>query len=129
MKNKINRYEVTEAQRQAIAAGITALGEIAQAHQQTNPKYGTFEIELKVSHERKVSCWEDGPKTWGFFRVGDYVSGNGSGHSIDAALNDMFAKTDAGEKRAFAERCRAAAQKAEEEAAELESAATPEANA
>lgn len=122
MKNKINRYEVTEAQRQAIAAGIAALGEVVLAHKAANQHDDNFEIELKVSHEQKLSCWDDGPKVWGFFRVGSFGNGNGCGHGLDIALGDMWGKTDATEKRASAERCRKHAAELEAEAAEMEKA-------
>ena len=128
MKTKINRYEVTDAQRAAIAAGTAALGEIVMAHKAANPHDDRFEIELKVSHERKLSCWDDGPKVWGFFRVGTFSSG-GCGHGLDVALKDMWAKTDASEKRASAERCRKAAAELEAEAAEMERAQAEEAAA
>lgn len=125
MKKKIIPYTITNAQRETVHAAIIALGEVVQAHKAANPEADTFEIELKVSHERKLICWDDGPKTWGFFRVGNFSDG-GSGHSLDAALADMFGKTDAGEKRAYAARCRKAAEQAEAEAAELEKATTAE---
>ncbi len=127
MKKKINRYAVTEAQRAAIEAGIAALGEIVKAHQAANPHYQNFEIELKVTHERKLGAWEKGEQVWGFFRVGGYCDGNGCGHSLDAALNDMFSKTDASEKRASAARCRKHAEQLEQEAAEMEKAQAAEA--
>ena len=120
MKKKITRYEVTEAQRQAIAACVTALGEVVKAHQAANPHYENFEINLKVTHERKLTRWEEGPLVWGFFTVGNYSDGNGCGHSLDDALKEMFGKTDASEKREYAKRCRRAAEQAEAEAAELE---------
>lgn len=122
MKKKIERYEVTEAQRQAIAAGVAALGDVVKAHQAANPQYENFEINVKVTHERKLSRWDDGPLVWGFFTVGNYTDGNGCGHSLDAALKEMFGKTDASEKRDYAARCRRAADQAEAEAAELEKA-------
>ena len=128
MKTKINRYEVSNAQRQAIAAGIAALGEVVLAHKAANPQDDRFEIELKVSHERKLSCWDDGPKIWGFFRVGSFSDG-GCGHGLDVALQDMWAKTDVSEKRASAERCRKAAERLEAEAREMETAQAEEAAA
>ncbi len=124
---KITKYEVTDAQRQAIAAGIAALGEVVQAHQIANPHYTGFEINLKVTHEKNISCWEKPAQTWGFFQVGSYLDGSGCGHSLDAALAEMFGKTDASEKRASAERCRKHADQLETEAAEMERAQAAEA--
>jgi hypothetical protein len=120
MKKKINRYGITEAQRQAIAAGIVALGEVVQAHKAANPEHSSFEIGLNVKHERPLlEDWNSPAKTSAFFNVGTYFEGNGCGKTIDAALADMFGKTDVTEKLAHAKRCREAADKFEKEAAEL----------
>lgn len=127
MKKKINRYEVTDAQRQAIAAGIAALGEIVLAHKAANPDHDNFQIEVKVTHERKLSCWDDGPKLWAFYNVGTYGDGNGCGHGLDLALQDMWAKTDVSEKLASAKRCREAAERLEKEANEMAAAQAEEA--
>lgn len=127
MKKKINRYEVTSAQREAIAAGVAALGEVVLAHKAANPDHDNFQIEVKVTHERKLSCWDDGPKVWGFFSIGSFGEGSGCGHGLDAALRDMWAKTDVSEKRASAERCRKHAAQLEAEAAEMEKAQAVEA--
>lgn len=128
MKKKINRYEVTEAQRQAIAAGITALGEVVLAHKAANPEHGEFEIEMKVKHERPImEDWNAPARTRAFFSVGNYFDGSGCGQTIDAALADMFAKTDVTEKLASAKRCREAAERLEQEAKEMAAAQAVEA--
>lgn len=130
MKTKIIRYEITAAQKQAIEAGVAALGEVVQAHRAANPDDTSFEIELKVTHERKsLQPFDAPPQTWGFFKVGSFWNRSGCGHGIDAALSDMFRQTDAMEKRATAERCRKQAAQLEREAAEMEKAQAEEAAA